>query len=78
MANAPKKICATCGTIGEPLGFGCLEITLMLFLLLLGILPGIIYAVYVDSRAKSCKTCSAKTLVPLDSPRGKEIAAKAK
>jgi len=78
MAQPVKKVCATCGVIGEPLGFGCLEIGLMLFLCCFFLLPGIIYALYVDSRAKSCKECGAKTLVPLDSPKGREIAAKAK
>lgn len=76
MAPAAKKVCATCGVIGEPAGFGCLEVGCMIFLLCLGIIPGIIYAIYVDSRAKSCKSCGAKTLVPVDSPKGREITTK--
>ncbi|MCM2317158.1 MAG: hypothetical protein NDJ92_18585 [Thermoanaerobaculia bacterium] len=71
------KVCATCGVVGEPVGFGSVEVVLALFLLFLGILPGIIYAIFVDYRAKACASCGARIMIPVDSPRGREIAVRA-
>jgi hypothetical protein len=54
----------------------CGQVFILVFLLLFGILPGIIYAVYADSLNKKCPSCGNPGLVPVDSPRGREIAAR--
>lgn len=69
-----KHICSNCGTIGKPKtivkGTFLIEVVLWLFL----IVPGIIYTLWrVSTKYKGCSTCDSKNIVPLDSPRGKEL-----
>jgi prepilin signal peptidase PulO-like enzyme (type II secretory pathway) len=45
-----------------------LRVGILLFLLLFGILPGILYALYVDSWVKRCPSCDQKAIIPADSP----------
>lgn len=71
-------ICATCGYIGgaktAAKGSGCLE----LLLWCLFIVPGLIYSVWrITNKPKICPKCQSTTLIPEDSPKGKEILAKA-
>ena len=65
-----KHICSNCGTIGKPKtivkGTFLIEVFLWLFL----IVPGIIYTIWrVSTKYKGCST----NIVPLNSPRGKEL-----
>lgn len=69
-------VCSACGYHGEPRRYGCMRVGILLFLLLLGIIPGIIYALVVDSWVKRCPSCDQKALVPADSPRGRELVAR--
>lgn len=60
--------CTACGYRGAARGYGCLQIICLLFLLCLGILPGILYALWVDTWVKRCPQCDQKMLIPADSP----------
>lgn len=66
-------VCTACGYRGQKQGYGCMEVVCLLFLMLFLILPGIIYAIWVDSRSKKCPNCGAGPMIPTDSPRGQEI-----
>jgi hypothetical protein len=47
-----------------------MEIALWLFFLV----PGVIYSVWrLSARAKVCPSCGSGELIPLESPRGKQI-----
>jgi len=72
-----KMICTACGAIGRPKKKvrGSLLVEICLWLLF--IIPGLIYSIVRSmSYQKVCGTCGQNTLVPLDSPRGYELAAK--
>lgn len=73
-----KMACPQCGSVTEPADKlrGSTGIEFLLFLLM--IIPGLIYSVwrYGGDRAH-CSSCGATGLLPLDSPKGKEIAARA-
>jgi hypothetical protein len=45
-----------------------LRVGILLFLLLFGILPGILYALYADAYVKRCPNCDQKAIIPADSP----------
>jgi hypothetical protein len=61
-------LCKACGYRGPARRYGCLRVGILLFLLLFGILPGILYALYVDSWVKRCPSCDQKAIIPADSP----------
>jgi hypothetical protein len=65
---AKQVYCQACGYTGPARGYGCVQIFILIFLLCLGILPGILYAIYADSLAKACPKCDQKRLIPADSP----------
>ena len=72
-----RLICSSCGYIGIPnkvnKGSGAVEIILWLLFLF----PGLIYSVWRRSaKPNVCPSCGNKTLIPLDSPVGKELAGK--
>ena len=75
MANL---ICTNCGAVGRvkkdtP---GSIWIELILWLLL--IVPGIIYSVWrISSRRRVCSSCGSPALVPVESPVGRQLLAKA-
>lgn len=69
-------ICAACGTRGTPAthtrGSFWLEVVLWLCFLV----PGLIYSIWrLTSRQKVCRACGSTELVPVDSPRGRKLAA---
>lgn len=72
-----ESICTVCGTIGRPKSVtkgGCL---IEGFLWLLLLVPGLIYSIWrLTSKHKACGQCGSTVLVPLESPVGREIAAK--
>ncbi len=46
------------------------------FGLLVGFLPSTIFALFAESRLNACRSCGAKALVPVSSPRGQELTAR--
>lgn len=71
--------CTHCGYTGKSKtlvrGNAGTEILLWFFFLV----PGIIYSIWRSTGAyKACPLCKSADIVPIDSPRGKEIAAKKK
>jgi uncharacterized membrane protein YqaE (UPF0057 family) len=74
-----QSICTTCGFVGEPIrvtpGHFCLELALWFLLLI----PGMIYSVWrVTHKALVCPKCKNPTMIPLDSPVGRDLLAKQK
>ena len=68
------RICASCGSrTGTRLatrGSLWIEIVLWLFFLV----PGLIYSIWRHaSRQEVCRVCGSAELVPVDSPRGREL-----
>lgn len=61
--------CTQCGYVGEGRSMGCMQMFILVFLLLFGILPGILYALYADAYNKRCPNCDNKSLIPANSPR---------
>lgn len=74
-----QMICTACGTIGYPkkVTKGSFAIELVLWLAF--ILPGLIYSLWrLTTRYKACPQCRSPYIVPLNSPRGRKLAAEAK
>jgi hypothetical protein len=72
-----KQICSNCGHVGPPetITKGSLLIEIVLWLCFL--LPGLIYSLWrLTSRTKGCRLCGSSALVPVDSPRGRELIAR--
>lgn len=69
-------ICHSCGSRGaKTLTPGSILIELVLWLCF--ILPGLIYSIWrLCGRRKVCAACSASSLVPIQSPVGRELAQK--
>ena len=69
-----KVICSNCGTVETPKmktkGSFIFELALWCCFLV----PGILYSFWrISSRCKVCRKCDSPNLVPLDSPRGREL-----
>lgn len=74
-ARRSDRICATCGYIGRPKletkGSFLFEVCLWL----LFCAPGLIYSLWrLTSRSKVCPQCSAPSMIPATSPRGRQLA----
>ena len=74
--NPGRNICTQCGTVGNPkmVPPGSLLVEIGLWICFL--VPGLIYSLWrVGSKRPTCRRCGAvNSLVPLDSPRGLELA----
>lgn len=72
-----EMVCARCGTVGKPKqrARGSFGVEVVMWLLL--IVPGIIYSAWrsFSGTIKTCRACRSEELVPLDSPRGKQLIA---
>lgn len=68
-----EVVCTACGYRGTPRRYGCMQVGILLFLMIFGILPGILYALYMDAYMKRCPNCDQKTLIPADSPRAQQL-----
>ena len=73
MASKPL-ICAACGSTGIPKtdtpGSFLIEILLWCCFLI----PGLIYSIWrFSARKPVCASCGGATLIPLDSPRGRQL-----
>lgn len=74
VVEAKEYICANCKTVGRAQyrqqGNFMVELMLWLFF----IIPGLIYSAWRGSKKiRCCKACGSETLVPLDTPRGREL-----
>lgn len=70
-----RFICSNCGYLGRSKSFTKGSILLELVLWLCLILPGFIYSLWrLSSRYKACPMCKAPNMLPLNSPRGRELA----
>lgn len=72
-------VCSNCGYVVEPVkvvrGNLATEIILWFFF----IIPGICYSVWrVSGKGMVCPKCNSSQLVPIDSPKGEELALKSK
>ncbi len=70
-------VCTSCGYRGAPRAYGCAQIGITVLLALFLIIPGVVYALWVDAWRKRCPVCDRKALVPEDSPVGRKILADA-
>lgn len=75
---AKKMICSQCGgqktKIKTP---GTLLLEIFLWLLLL--LPGFIYSIWrISGRKKVCADCESENIIPIQSPKGKQLFAEFK
>ena len=69
-----KHICANCGSKIKPTQEKKRSTLTLLFLLLMGVIPGLIYYAVTGKGGKvSCPKCNSSDIVPLGSPRGKKL-----
>jgi hypothetical protein len=72
---AEQRICPNCGHIGPPgtVTKGSLRIEILLWLCFL--VPGLIYSFWrQSSKYEACAKCNATNLMPVDTPRGQQLA----
>ena len=72
----PEVVCTACGYHGPMRAYGCAQVGLTVLLAIFMIIPGVIYALWVDAWRKRCPVCDLKALVLADSPRGRELVSK--
>ena len=61
--------CTQCGNTGSPSVGNRGSVVIFLFLLLLFIIPGLFYLIYmITGRVYKCKNCKAEGMIPTDSP----------
>ncbi len=73
MAN--QMICTNCGFNGRPVKMikGSFLIELILWICFL--IPGVIYTIWrLTTTCRACPKCNAPSMIPLDTPRGKQLA----
>jgi len=82
-ANDPRYaehyvyICSTCGSRNNGKSFTRGSIFIEIILWICFLVPGVIYSIWrLTTRNRVCCTCGAAALIPLDSPVGRELAAK--
>jgi len=69
-----QKICATCGMIGPSKAYTPGSIWIEVLLWLCFFIPGLIYSIWrLTSRRRVCGSCSSSEVVPIASPRGREL-----
>lgn len=75
---APELYCTNCGAcIDETKTITPGNIGIELLLWLCFIMPGVIYSVWrVSARYEACPYCESPDLIPVDSPRAKQLLAK--
>ncbi len=71
-----KHICLNCGTQGNPSKHTKGSIWIELVLWLLFIVPGLLYSLWrLTSKVLVCPSCKQPVMIPIDSPKGKEMMA---
>lgn len=69
------KACKDCGSIGEPKTVTKGSIWIEVVLWLCFIVPGLIYSIWRHAtRHDACRACGSTSIVPLDTPVGRELA----
>ncbi len=68
-----EVICTSCGWRGPKPTYGGGRIALVIFLGFFFILPGILYALYVESLMRRCPNCGQSAIIPTDSPRARQL-----
>lgn len=74
---AKEMVCTECGYVGKPkrLTKGSALIEIILYLTF--IIPGIIYSIWrLSNTVNICPKCKKESMIPMDSPRGREIVEK--
>lgn len=73
---AQQRICVQCGYVGKTkrVTKGSLLIEIVLWIAF--IIPGILYSLWrLTTRYDACPSCGAATMIPVDSPKGREMLA---
>ena len=71
---ALEMYCQNCGHIGEPKRYIKGSVVTELLLWFCFLLPGLIYSIWrANSRFKGCPNCEAPNMVPLNSPKAREM-----
>lgn len=74
-----EVICKECAFTGRIRKKNKENALITILLLLLGIIPGIIYIIWCQSnKSFECPSCSSKSVIPTDSPLGKQLVQKMK
>jgi flagellar basal body-associated protein FliL len=69
-----KYICGTCGAKITPAKEGKGNVLILILLLFLGVIPGLIYLVWMLSGRKDiCPKCKSYEVISIKSPRGKQL-----
>ena len=72
---AAEFICSNCGHLGDEKQVTKGSLSIEIFLWLCFLIPGLIYSIWrLSSRYSACGRCHAPNLVPVDSPRGLQLA----
>jgi hypothetical protein len=74
----PKKkeqVCTYCGHVGDPTSQAKGSILIEIILWLCFLIPGLIYSIWrMTSKQKVCPSCGHAGMIPIDSPKGRELA----
>jgi hypothetical protein len=77
VANKSNRICANCGFQGKPKNETKGSIWIELVLWVVFILPGVLYSVWrMTTKQDVCPKCKQPAMIPLDTPKGQELAQK--
>lgn len=67
-------LCTTCLTVGVPQRRARGSLLLEIVLWLCAIIPGLVYSAWrLSSRRRVCRACGGKELIPVDSPRARQL-----
>jgi hypothetical protein len=70
-----SAICTSCGYQGKPVTCTRGSFWIEVVLWICGILPGVIYTVWrLTTRARVCPRCRQPSMIPLNTPKGEELA----
>jgi uncharacterized membrane protein YqaE (UPF0057 family) len=74
--NSKEMFCPNCGTKGKAKRKTKGSILIEIILWICFIVPGIIYTIWrLTNRYYACPACGAEGMIPLDSPRAKQMSA---
>ena len=69
-----EYVCDNCHHIGPAISKTPGSIFFEIVLWIIFILPGVLYSIYrLISKKQVCSVCESDQLIPIDSPRGKEL-----
>lgn len=68
------KVCSKCGQVADPASRTNGSIWIEVVLWLCFIVPGLIYSIWrLTTRHDVCPSCGSADLLPIESPRGKQL-----